>query len=279
MGARPNSPEQRGAVLALLKEQNSFSIIRKKMKRMNMDISHGSIAKIKKNMLEVMNVQEPPAAAEKIVLKGPRTRHVFKKLNRVALRKLRIWTSMNDHPTQTTMAAKLRVSRQAIIYHIKNSLRAKLKRKPQVHHMWHTALIKRKNRSWKLYRSLANGRYKDVITSDETWFYLSNCNKPRPTYYHKDGIKIPTARRPQHHSKGLMAWAGVSIIGKTRLRWVEPGAKVNSNYYIENVLKPFIRYDVPNLHPDGYVRFHQDSAPAHKAASTVRFLEKTCLNS
>lgn len=278
MGARPISPEQKGAVMVLLRHRYSFSMIMKKMKEMKMDISHGSIAKIKKNMINMMNVQEPLADVEKIKVKRTKKRHVFKKLDGAALRKLAKWTSMDRHPTQDTMAAKLHVTPRAVRYHIKYSLASTIKKKPKVHTMWHTALMKRKLRSWKLYRSLANGRYKNVITTDEAWFHLADFNKPRTTFYSKIGMVVPTARRPPHHSKGLMAWAGVSSNGKTRLRWVEPGAKINSEYYINRVLKPFIKNDVHTLYPDGNFIFHQDSAPAHKAASTVQFLEKSGIN-
>ncbi|CAF4371369.1 unnamed protein product, partial [Rotaria sordida] len=33
--------------------------------------------------------------------------------------------------------------------------------------------------------------------------------------------------------EGFMVWAGVSTRGKTSLRFVAPGTKVNSNYYID----------------------------------------------
>lgn len=42
--------------------------------------------------------------------------------------------------------------------------------------------------------------------------------------------------RPQ----GFMVWAGISSYGKTSLRFVKPGVKINSDYYINNILKPFL---------------------------------------
>ena len=49
--------------------------------------------------------------------------------------------------------------------------------------------------------------------------------------------------------KGFMVWGGVSSKGKTTLRFVALGIKVNSNYYINKVLKPFLARDVPHLFP------------------------------
>ena len=40
--------------------------------------------------------------------------------------------------------------------------------------------------------------------------------------------------------KGVMVWTG-----KTTLRFVQPGAKINSNYYINNILQR----DIPRLFP------------------------------
>ena len=49
--------------------------------------------------------------------------------------------------------------------------------------------------------------------------------------------------------KGVMIWSGVSIRSKTTLRFVQPGAKLNSNNYINDILQPFLQRDVPRLFP------------------------------
>ena len=40
-------------------------------------------------------------------------------------------------------------------------------------------------------------------------------------------------------SKGVMVWDGVSTRGKTTLPFVQPDAKINSIYYINDILQPF----------------------------------------
>ena len=57
------------------------------------------------------------------------------------------------------------------------------------------------------------------------------------------------------------------------MRFVKPGVKINSDYYIKHILKPLIREDVPKLYPNGDFVFHQDSAPSHTAKKTLKFLE------
>ena len=49
--------------------------------------------------------------------------------------------------------------------------------------------------------------------------------------------------------KGVMLWGDVSTRGKTTLRFVQPGTKINSNYYIKDILQPFLQRDVPRLFP------------------------------
>ena len=46
---------------------------------------------------------------------------------------------------------------------------------------------------------------------------------------------------------GAMVWGGVSTRGKTTLGFVQSGAKINSNYYINNILQLFLQRDVPCL--------------------------------
>lgn len=58
---------------------------------------------------------------------------------------------------------------------------------------------------------------------------------------------------------------GVSAKGKTRMRFVEKGAKINSGYYINKVLRPIFEEDNPKLFgkDTSEVIFHYDSAPSH----------------
>ena len=46
---------------------------------------------------------------------------------------------------------------------------------------------------------------------------------------------------------GFMVWAGVS--GKTSLILVDKGVKVNADYYINTVLKPFLTKDISRMIP------------------------------
>lgn len=153
----------------------------------------------------------------------------------------------------------------------------KRKKKKFVHYLSELNIQNRRTRSLALYKRLNNFKYMSYITTDEAWFYLSDANRDSEYEYRKIGVKAGPqsfVTRKVSHSKGFMAWAGVSSNGKTSLIWVDPGAKVNSEYYQYNILMPFLEKDAFRLYPDGNFIFHHDSAPAHVSKSTVEFMDK-----
>ncbi|GBN82216.1 hypothetical protein AVEN_227689-1 [Araneus ventricosus] len=58
----------------------------------------------------------------------------------------------------------------------------------------------------------------------------------------------------------------------TKPRFVQPGVKINSEYYIEKILKPFLKDDYCRLYPYDDAVFHQDSVPSHASRATQKFL-------
>lgn len=67
------------------------------------------------------------------------------------------------------------------------------------------------------------------------------------------------------HPQSIMVWAGICASGKTPLVFVDPGVKINKNYYLQEILQgalePWARAHFGNR---DWI-FQQDSAPAHKA--------------
>lgn len=185
MGRPPLSPTRKGMVQSFLRLNFSTTMIMKEMRKANKPISRGSVSNIKTSMDSAEKAEKKVSQSPKKEEKKEKKVHKFKKLSLAALRKLDRWTNLDSYPTQETMAGRLNVSTSTIRYHIKNSLKKNLKKKKLVHTIYKTALEKRRKRSWKLYRSLANGRYKDVITTDEAWFYLKNTGNKRNSFYHK----------------------------------------------------------------------------------------------
>jgi len=60
-----------------------------------------------------------------------------------------------------------------------------------------------------------------------------------------------------------MVSVGVSALGRTSINFVEPGVKVNGQYYREVLLKCILLPDIRQLLD--YFIFQQDNAPAHRA--------------
>ncbi|GBO21722.1 hypothetical protein AVEN_113210-1 [Araneus ventricosus] len=69
-----------------------------------------------------------------------------------------------------------------------------------------------------------------------------------------------------------MVWMGISVNVATKPRFVQPGAKINSEYYIQKILKPFLKEDYRRLYPNGNAVFHQDSAPSNASRVIQKFL-------
>ncbi|CAF2529763.1 unnamed protein product [Rotaria sp. Silwood2] len=169
---------------------------------------------------------------------------------------------VEDPPTQRAIAKDLHISQSTVSNIIKNSGFA-LRKKQKVQKLTSSNIMKRRQRSFQFYLQLAygtGGRRK-----------VCYIKKTDPDY---DRMIIQqNTSRP----KGFMVWGGVSSQGKTALRFVAPGTKVNSNYYVNKVLKPFLAQDVPRLFPKRQKMkwfLHQDSAPSHTAEQTIRFLDQ-----
>ena len=69
-----------------------------------------------------------------------------------------------------------------------------------------------------------------------------------------------------------MAWAGVSFHGKTNIRIIDKGVKVNSDFYINQVLKPLVSNGLPRIFSGDQIKdmvIHQDSASSHTSKHTL----------
>ncbi|GBO11619.1 hypothetical protein AVEN_44706-1 [Araneus ventricosus] len=113
-----------------------------------------------------------------------------------------------------------------------------------------------------------------VAKVDEAWIYLSDTNaKSKVKYLIRDQNRrdlTPSTTVPL--PKGIMVWMGISANGVTKPRFVQPGAKINSEYYIQKILKRFLKDDYCRLYPNGDAIFHQDSAPSRASRVNQKFL-------
>jgi len=64
-----------------------------------------------------------------------------------------------------------------------------------------------------------------------------------------------------------MVSVGVSALGRTNLHFVDPGIKVNGQYYRDILLTRDLLPDIRQY--SDYFTFQQDRAPVHRARETV----------
>ncbi|CAF4071861.1 unnamed protein product [Rotaria sp. Silwood1] len=110
-------------------------------------------------------------------------------------------------------------------------------------------------------------KYKNYVSTDEAWFYLDASQGARDIYYVRSNEvpdEVKKIQKNDSHPVAVMIWAGVCASGKTQLHFIEQGATITSEYYIEHILRPFIKYDVPRLFPGNKIKemvLHHDNAP------------------
>ena len=71
-----------------------------------------------------------------------------------------------------------------------------------------------------------------------------------------------------------MVSIGISKLGLTDLIFVHPRVKINGSYYCDVLLSQQLLPVMRDVSGDFFI-FQQDSAPAHRARGTVRFLEQS----
>lgn len=263
MGAIKISDEQIGVIKCFLRKSYSITAIQKELRQQGWDVSRASISRVRNDKLRS---QKNKDGKENRGRKSKLTQRKIKWLNKELLK--------TDPPTQKHLANKLEVNERTVRYYIKKFGLKKVK-KPKCHAISEKSRQKRYRRSWPMYLRLKK-EYRKIITGDEAWFYINDGSGQRSIQYisRSQNRSDCTPFRRASNSKGVMIWAAISCQGKAKLRFIQPGCKINAKYYIDKVLKPFIKQDFFRLYPDGDGVFHQDSAPAHAAKSTQDYLRR-----
>jgi hypothetical protein len=262
-----------GVVKYLLTKRYSYSMIRRELIKMNLNASRSTIYRISNNIGKqrqagLSNDQKP---------KFPRRCHVA---TASVIHRITSFIDKENPPTISMMASRCAISVGTTVRIIREIIHAKCRKKRPVHRLYPGAIEKRRSRSWRMYRRLCNERWRNYVTTDEAWFYLDASQGVRDVYYiRSDGLpeEIRKIERNELHPVSVLVWAGVSARGKTRLHFMERGSTINSRYYIDQILKPFIEFDIPRLFPGDERKklvFHQDSAPGHAAKQTIAFLKE-----
>lgn len=174
----------------------------------------------------------------------PRTSGIPRVRTPALARKVKKAISGRNPDTQTAIARKHGVSQTTVGRIIAQDLQAKLRKKRRVHALSNAQVFQRLQRGPRFLRYINGTKWRNVLTIDEAWVYLTHTNGIRKIYYEFRGERTEeswTKFWKESHPKGVMFVAGVCSRGKTAMRFVEPGAKINTTYYIENVLSRFLK--------------------------------------
>ena len=262
-----------GIVKYLLTKKYSYSVIQQELSEMNLNVSRSTISRIanqvgKQRQACLLNNQKP---------KFYRRRHVA---TPAIVRRITSYINKENPPTISLMAARCHISVGTTFRTIRDVIHAKCRKKRPVHRLYPAVIEKRRSRAWGMYRRLCNEKYKNYVTTDEAWFYLDASQGVRDIYYvRSNGIpeEVKKIERNDLHPVAVLVWAGVSAHGKTQLRFIEHGSTITSRYYIEHIIEPFIKYDIPRLFPGDEQKkmiLHQDSAPGHVAKKTITYMKE-----
>lgn len=138
---------------------------------------------------------------------------------------------------------------------------------------------KRLERCKRLFRRLTVKATKRVFFTDEKVFHTNPpINNQNNRVWSKGKKSDVTAGRllveRAKFGPCVMVSAGVCCQGKGQLHFVDEKAKINANYYLNNLL-PKLMKDCHDLLGDDFI-FQQDGAPAHGAKVTQEWLGQNC---
>lgn len=256
--------ENRIAVIALHKVGMEVSTIYDTLKKLN--ISRMFVFRTIKRFTETGSIEDRERSGR------PRTVRTKNAINAVSARIRR-----NPIRKQKILSREMKIAPRTMSRIIKDDLGLGAYRR-YTGHTLNTALkTKRLVRSKVLLTRYAHGKHRNILFTDEKFFTIEqHFNKQNDRVYaHSSREAAEVVGRVQrgHHPASVMVWWGVSYHGVTKLHFCEKGVKTSASVYqdmLETVVKPLSETLFQNASDWS---FQQDSAPAHKARSTQRWLE------
>ncbi|UYV66540.1 TIGD6 [Cordylochernes scorpioides] len=190
----------------------------------------------------------------------------------------RLATTENP-PSQRQLSRMCGTSLKTINNIIHKDLELDTRRKGKVHKLTPFHMKNRATNARKLYEEHhAGSRSEYTATLDEAWMYVTYCNGIRKICYIKRGNQVPdnwVHQCSETFPKGFMVVGVMTGRGVLPLIKVPSKVKVNSEFYIECVLKPVIE-QLKDLYPREMdkVFLHHDKASSHTSNKTQQFLQE-----
>ena len=194
--------ECEGRILALLQLNYSQRQIVNILKNDGINVSQRTVSNVKRKIgLQRNSVEKIKFTRQRPVSTPPIVSRVIEKID------------VEDPPSQRSIAQSCRIS-QSTVSRIIKSANFILRKKRKIHKLTLSTAEKRHKRALRLYRQLANYRYRNFVTSDESWFYLDGTEGKRNVCYIKKtdpDYERMILQQDSSRPKGLMVF---HLVGK-----------------------------------------------------------------
>ncbi|UYV67446.1 hypothetical protein LAZ67_5000627 [Cordylochernes scorpioides] len=271
MGGERLTLQVEQTIRTLSKEGNSYSVIVKKLKAEGLDVGKATICRVVNG---IGKKREAESNGQKFQVDRPRPVRTPATVSKVK----RLATTENP-PSQRQLSRMCGTSLKTINNIIHKDLELDTRRKGKVHKLTPFHMKNRATNARKLYEEhLAGSRSEYTATLDEAWMYVTYCNGIRKICYIKRGNQVPdnwVHQCSETFPKGFMVVGVMTGRGVLPLIKVPSKVKVNSEFYIECVLKPVIE-QLKDLYPGEMdkVFLHHDKASFHTSNKTQQFLQE-----
>ncbi|OWA54008.1 hypothetical protein BV898_18431, partial [Hypsibius exemplaris] len=159
------------------------------------------------------------------------------------IRKVDAAANVDNPPTLDQMAERYDVSKRTIRRVLSKNLQSDLLKKTKTHALSNKQAQQRLDRGPRFLKLLGGDRWNYVVSFDEFWLSMYDC--------------------------------GVSYRGPTSIYFVPPTSKVNSAFFLNNIVKPIVEKDIPGLYlgEEHKVILHFDSASSHTTPAVYSYLK------
>jgi len=192
--------------------------------------------------------------------KSGRPRSVNNRRNRELIKKR---VSRNPQISMRKVARETGISGTSVRRIVKNDLGLK------PYKIQRAQLLTDENKKVRVQRCrqlLTRAAGQDILFTDEKIFTIEAFhNHQNDRLWAKDSPLSDHIVTHSQHPKSLMVWAGICATGKTPLIFVNPGVKINKEYYLNEILQRVVQPWARSHFGQREWIFQQDSAPAHKA--------------
>lgn len=167
------------------------------------------------------------------------------------------------------VARETAIKRESLRLMVKNELKLK------AYKLQKAQLLTDNNKKVRVERSrqlLQRHAGQEILFTDEKPFTIE-------AFHNRQNDRVWAQKRPlsdgivihSQHPQSVMVWAGVCASGKTPLVFVDPGVKINRNYYLQEILQNVVKPWAKGHFGAQYWIFQQNTAPAHKAKKVQKW--------